>query len=80
MEKIIKYLKKGVTVPEKILKGTKVVAGTPIKKKSSSWVLVLPYTFIKAMGIEKGVLCDVYRNENDQLVVEIVKPDKENEG
>jgi antitoxin component of MazEF toxin-antitoxin module len=56
---------------ERIAKGIEIRSDAKIIQMGGSWGIILPFDFIKSMGITEPTPCRIFRNQNDQLIIEI---------
>ena len=58
---------------ERISKGIEIRADAQITKMGGSWGLILPADFIKSKNITETTPCKIFRNNRDQLIIEIAE-------
>lgn len=56
---------------ERVSKGIEIKSDAKILKLGGSWCIILPPDLIKSINITETTPCKIFRNLNDQLIIEI---------
>lgn len=56
---------------ERVSKGIEIKSDAKIQKLGGSWCIIVPPDVIMSMEITETTPCKIFRNQNDQLIIEI---------
>lgn len=56
---------------ERISKGIEIKSDAKIQKLGGSWCIILPPDLIMSMEITEITPCKIFRNQNNQVIIEI---------